>query len=57
MCYSVKYELFFVISTDFKLHVFNLNMIRLEVLNMMKTSQCHHCVFYDEEDILIASGV
>lgn len=57
MCYSIKHELFFVISTDFMLQVYNHNMIRLASLDMMKASQCHHVLFYDDQDVLITSGV
>ena len=42
MCFSRKHQLFFVMSSDFKTHVFNLNMILVCEIQMKKMSLIHH---------------
>ena len=49
MCYSVQHMLYFVFSTDFKLHVYSANMIR--VCSMATgTSVQSHCFFSDHSN-------
>ena len=55
-CYSRKHMVFFVISTDFKLHVFNENMIHVCEVHM-KTSLISYCFFYEPHNLLVCGGV
>lgn len=48
MCYSLSKGLYFVIATDFKMHVFNENMINVDSL-ISKTRLVHQAYFYEEE--------
>ena len=45
MTYSLQHYLYLVISTDFKLHVFNENLILVESIPM-KTRLINQCYFY-----------
>ena len=56
MCYSPRYMLYFIFSADFRLHIYNANMIRICDM-ATKTSLQTHCFFYDEGDQLFAGGV
>lgn len=56
MCYSRRYMLYFVLSTDFKLHIYNGNLIRVSEVPL-QTSLLRYCLFYDENSLFIAGGI
>ena len=56
MCYSEARRLYFVIATDFKMHVFNENLICVDTVKT-ETRLVHRCQYYDKEDIIVTAGV
>ena len=56
MTYSLQHYLYLVISTDFKLHVFNENLILVESIPM-KTRLINQCYFYEKEQLLVTAGI
>ena len=57
MTYSSKHQLYFVLATDFKLHVFNENLIKVGDSIPSRTRLVHYCEFYEQEQMLITAGL
>ncbi len=56
MCYSQERQLYFIISTDFKLYIFNENLIMAASV-AIKAGLINQCTYYDRESLLLTVGV
>lgn len=54
--YSATHQLYFAISTDFKLHIFNEHLILVGWLPL-KVRLVHFAYFYEEKSTLITAGI
>ena len=55
-CYAREQWLYFVFSTDFKIHVFNENMVKVSSLHS-KTRLVRQCQWYERQRFLLTAGV
>ena len=55
-CYSPEQMLYFVFATDFKLHCFNENLVKVASVHS-KTRLVRQCEWHDREKMLLTAGV